>query len=131
MAAAAMRRRRVGSGAKKGLQAMSDGRVFILLLLGSTISSGILGYGLARFRPRWSRRRIVFLSASFVPGPLAALLVFAFLHSLITGLTAPERCGVDACSMVMMASMIGLAAALLSFGAAAFVASLSVGSRHR
>jgi len=129
MAAAAMMRVGFGGGAKKGLPAMSD-ISFLTLLLGSAISSGIVGYGLANFRPRWSKRRIVHLSASLVPGPLATLLAFAFLHSFIAGLRAPGRCGIDVCGLLMAGSTIGLVAVLLSFGAAALIASLIIGRRH-
>lgn len=105
---------------------MSDSSVLILLLLVSIISSGMLGYLLAKSRPGWSSKRIVLLSALPVPGPLAALLAFAFIHSLITSQIAPDRCGVDVCSMVMAVSMMGFAAVGLAFGAAALFAFFAV-----
>lgn len=83
------------------------------ILLGSFIIVPLLfAWFLGSRRERWSTRKTVLVAASpvasFVALPCLVLIV-------VTLLTPPERCGVDACGMTLMFSFFGIGAAILGF----------------
>ncbi|WP_341209077.1 hypothetical protein [uncultured Sphingomonas sp.] len=92
----------------------------LLWLVGfpAIVAAVLAGVLLVRRGRGWSRRRVI-LTAS-VPLPLlgALLCVGLFVNAM---LSSPERCGVDACGMVMAFAFFGLAYAAGAFllGAAA------------
>lgn len=63
-------------------------------------------------RLRWARRRILLISASPIPGLMSLLCIWSIYESATA---SPERCGVDACGMMMAASLTGLILSALTF----------------
>lgn len=63
-------------------------------------------------RLSWARRKILLVSAIPIPALMALLCIW---FSYESANAPPERCGVDACGMMIAASVTGLILAALTF----------------
>lgn len=87
--------------------------LFVLAVVAHVLFAAFLPFFLDRALPRWSKRRIVLLSALLVPALIIGTSVFLFADA---ALSSREQCGVDACGMMMAAAIYGLiVAAILYF----------------
>lgn len=83
----------------------------LFLMLGLAMPLA-LAWSFARFRPDWSKRKVVLWAS----GPIPAIGAVPCLFVIINAMTTPaDNCGVDACGMAMAAglAMLGLLAAIL------------------
>lgn len=91
------------------------------LLLSVVLASGA-ALLLRRVRPKWPIVGQSALGAIIVPDPALALCAYAFFGAANT---PAEKCGVDACGMIMMSAMVVGAIAviiyLVSWAAAALL----------
>jgi hypothetical protein len=83
----------------------------LLLSLGVAVIPAVIAGVLAHFT-RWPRRRIVLVSAAPIPA-LAALVCISLI--IIAATSSKASCGVDACGMMIAASISGLFLALFAF----------------
>ncbi|WP_420608022.1 hypothetical protein [Novosphingopyxis sp.] len=87
----------------------SDLRNLLILLSVVAATSVFFTILAVKFRPHWSRRRAIILAALPIPAAIWAGCAALVIHSMTA---SKQECGVDACGMVMMFSvMIAIAAA--------------------
>lgn len=91
---------------------ISDQALLILFLSLAGACAAVLAWSLATKRQDWRRGKIVVLAALPIPGLIGLTGLWVFGKALIVSIMRPETCGVDACSMAMMFSLMGLASAL-------------------
>ena len=75
---------------------------------------------LGRFT-RWSKRRVLVVSALPIPGIIAALCVAVFVNAATSSRAA---CGIDACAMAMGAALTGLVLAGVAFALSLLLGSI-------
>ncbi|HEU0067268.1 MAG TPA: hypothetical protein VFQ57_08530 [Sphingomonas sp.] len=97
---------------------MTDALWLVLFPVGVAAMAGGM---LAWLRPKWSTRRTTLMAALPLP-TLGALVCLVMFGSAL--LTDKEKCGVDACGMLMMFSLIGLGYAAVAAGLGAVIAFL-------
>jgi predicted permease len=105
---------------------VSDYEFFLALVCASSVLTFGAAFGLAKFRSRWSARKVALISALPLPGLLMACMAFVIAHAQYTGFINPQECGVDACGMAMMFGFIGLAAGMAAYVIALLPAFLGV-----
>jgi hypothetical protein len=101
---------------------MSDQTFLILFLSLAGTCAASLAWYLATKGQEWRRRKIVIVAALPIPGLIGLACLWVFGNALFATATRPETCGVDACGMAMMFSLMGLASALGVFAFASVVA---------
>ena len=80
-----------------------------------------------RWRPRWSRRRVIASAALPLPTLAAGLAVFLIVSSATA---SAAQCGVDACGMATVIAMFILAYAAGAFLLGAIAAAAVLGDRR-
>lgn len=85
-------------------------------------------FGLARLKPSWSRRRIVLLCSTPIPG---TMLIICFMVYGLTFLSEPTQCLIDHCLDDRETGLRGTIFAVVEWLASASVASYGVTRARR
>jgi hypothetical protein len=84
----------------------------ILVIGVPVLFAALLSRALRALRPQWTNRRVILLSASIMPG----LVVIACVYLIIRTLNMPpEKCGIDACAMALMAATFMIFLSMIVF----------------
>lgn len=84
----------------------------ILLLLFPSVVAVVLGGLITSVSPAWSLRRTILTAALPLPIFMALMCTWVFIGAAIA---SKESCGIDACGMAMMFSVVGFGYALAAF----------------
>ncbi len=100
----------------------ADMKNLLILIVVVVATSAFFTILVVKFRPHWSRGRAIVVAALPIPAAIWAVCAVLFIDSMTA---SRQECGIDACGMVMMSSvMIAIAAAftfLMGLVAAALV----------
>jgi hypothetical protein len=92
---------------------VNDARDLLILIGLSAVPAAAMGSWLFWPKPAWSGRRLRLFAASPFPLLVAALCLWLFIDASF--LSSEAECGVDACGMAAMFSVIGLVYATIAF----------------